>query len=71
MVVDPKALVEELKYLHDKGVDTSNLRISNRAHIILPYHIRIDEADEERKGANKIGTTKKVLAQLTWIKQRV
>ncbi|ECN7117503.1 adenylosuccinate synthase, partial [Salmonella enterica subsp. enterica serovar Typhimurium] len=59
MVVDPKALVEELKYLHDKGVDTSNLRISNRAHIILPYHIRIDEADEERKGANKIGTTKK------------
>ncbi|WP_199484308.1 adenylosuccinate synthetase, partial [Listeria innocua] len=38
---------------------TSNLRISNRAHIILPYHIRIDEADEERKGANKIGTTKK------------
>ncbi|MBC1284119.1 adenylosuccinate synthase, partial [Listeria welshimeri] len=59
MVIDPKALVTELKYLHDRDVDTSNLRISNRAHVILPYHIRIDEADEERKGANKIGTTKK------------
>lgn len=59
MVVDPKALVTELNYLHEKGVSTENLRISNRAHVILPYHIRIDEADEVRKGANKIGTTKK------------
>ncbi|MBS4175213.1 adenylosuccinate synthase [Bacillus sp. FJAT-49736] len=59
MVVDPKALVEELKYLHDKGVKTDNLRISNRAHVILPYHLKIDEVEEERKGANKIGTTKK------------
>lgn len=59
MVVDPKALVEELTYLHDKGVKTNNLRISNRAHVILPYHIKLDEVEEERKGANKIGTTKK------------
>lgn len=59
MVVDPKALVEELAYLHDKGVKTNNLRISNRAHVILPYHIKLDEVEEERKGANKIGTTKK------------
>ncbi|MFX3623276.1 MAG: adenylosuccinate synthase [Ectobacillus sp.] len=59
MVVDPKALVEELKYLHDHGVSTDNLRISNRAHIILPYHLKQDELEEESKGANKIGTTKK------------
>ncbi|MDE5414139.1 adenylosuccinate synthase [Alkalihalobacterium chitinilyticum] len=59
MVIDPKALVEELKYLHDRNVDTSNLRISNRAHVILPYHLKLDIVEEERKGANKIGTTKK------------
>lgn len=59
MVVDPKALVQELKYLHDRGVSTENLRISNRAHVILPYHVKLDEVEEERKGANKIGTTKK------------
>ncbi|WP_456277212.1 adenylosuccinate synthase [Bacillus sp. AK128] len=59
MVIDPKALVEELKYLHDLGVSTKNLKISNRAHVILPYHLKLDEVEEERKGANKIGTTKK------------
>ncbi len=59
MVVDPKALVEELAYVHAKGITTDNLRISNRAHVILPYHIRQDEVEEERKGANKIGTTRK------------
>ncbi|WP_138419129.1 adenylosuccinate synthase [Aquibacillus sediminis] len=59
MVIDPKALVEELEYLHNKGVGTDNLRISNRAHVILPYHIKLDMLQEEAKGANKIGTTKK------------
>lgn len=59
MVVDPKALVEELNGLHKRGIQTNNLRISNRAHVILPYHLKLDEVEEERKGANKIGTTKK------------
>lgn len=59
MVIDPKALVTELQYLHEQGINTDNLRISNRAHVILPYHLKLDELDEERKGANKIGTTKK------------
>ncbi|WP_043930279.1 adenylosuccinate synthase [Bacillus sp. EB01] len=59
MVVDPKALVKELAYLHGEGVSTDNLRISNRAHVILPYHLKLDEVEEESKGANKIGTTKK------------
>ncbi len=59
MVVDPKALVTELAYLHERNVSTDNLRISNRAHVILPYHLKLDAVEEERKGANKIGTTKK------------
>ncbi|THE13145.1 adenylosuccinate synthase [Bacillus timonensis] len=59
MVVDPKALVTEMNYLHDKGVTLDNLRISNRAHVILPYHLKLDELEEARKGVNKIGTTKK------------
>ncbi len=71
MVVDPKALVQELAYLHERGVSTENLRISNRAHVILPYHLKLDEVEEERKGANKIGTTKKELALLIWIKRHV
>ncbi len=59
MVIDPKALVEELKYLHSHGINTDNLRISNRAHVILPYHIKLDLAEEKSKGSNKIGTTGK------------
>ncbi len=59
MVIDPKAIVEELAYLHERNVSTANLRISNRAHVILPYHLRLDAVEEESKGANKIGTTKK------------
>ena|SRR5690554_5083256 len=39
MVIDPKALVKEMKQLHEKGIRTDNLKISNRAHVILPYHI--------------------------------
>lgn len=57
VVVNPKSIVKELKYLADEGVDTSNLRISNRAHVILPYHILLDQLQEDSKGDNKIGTT--------------
>lgn len=59
VVINPKALIEELEYLHENGVNTDNLRISDRAHVILPYHIKIDIAEEELKGDEKIGTTKK------------
>ena len=57
MVVNPKSLIEELVYLHNAGVVTDNLRISDRAHIILPYHIELDRLQEKAKGENKIGTT--------------
>ncbi|TCT24600.1 adenylosuccinate synthetase [Melghiribacillus thermohalophilus] len=59
MVIHPKALLEELQYLHERNISTDHLRISNRAHVILPYHIKLDELQEEKKGDNKIGTTKK------------
>ena len=58
VVIDPHVLLNEIKYLEKKGVNTQNLRISERAHVIMPYHIAIDTYDEEAKGENKIGTTK-------------
>src|SRR6478672_59593 len=57
LVVNPKSLVTELRGLQERGIDTDNLRISNRAHVILPYHIKQDIADEESRGDKKIGTT--------------
>lgn len=59
VVVDPKVLVKELEYLQARNINTDNLRISDRAHLIMPYHVRLDELEEERKGVNKIGTTRK------------
>lgn len=57
MVIDPEALVSELSELEGRGVSTANLRISDRAHLILPYHKRLDELEERGRGAGKIGTT--------------
>lgn len=57
VVVNPKSLVKELAYLHDASITTDNLRISDRAHVILPYHIKLDQLQEDAKGDNKIGTT--------------
>lgn len=59
MVIDPKALVTELDYIHGFGFSTKNLKISDRAHVILPYHIKLDSVEEESRGQNKIGTTRK------------
>ena len=59
MVVNPKAFLEEVKYLNEAGIDTSKIKVSDRCHVILPYHLEIDEIQEKRKGANSIGTTKK------------
>lgn len=58
VVINPEVLLGELTYLQEHGVDTSNLKISNRAHIIMPYDILQDVYQEEAKGANKVGTTK-------------
>ncbi|PKM88066.1 MAG: adenylosuccinate synthase [Firmicutes bacterium HGW-Firmicutes-12] len=59
VVIDPQVLVEELEYLEKRGICTDSLKLSLRAHLIMPYHIRLDELEEERKGVNKIGTTRR------------
>lgn len=59
VVVNPKALLDEIHYLNENGIKTDNLRISNRAHITMPYHIVFDECEEAAKGKNKVGTTKR------------
>jgi len=59
VVVDPEVLLEEIHALGDRGiaVHPKRLGISDRAHLIMPYHKEIDIAREESKGASKIGTT--------------
>ena len=57
VVVDPKVLIEEMENLKEYGYSADNLRISDKAHIILPYHIEMDKLLEENRGNNKIGTT--------------
>ena len=59
MVINPKALLEEIQYLNDANVDTSKILISDRAHVILPYHLEIDALQEKLRGDKSIGTTKK------------
>jgi len=57
VVVDPKVLIEEMEALKENGISVDNLRISEKAHIILPYHIEMDKMLEENRGNDKIGTT--------------
>ena len=58
VVVDPAALIEEMDHLQSQGVRFGkNFAISERAHLILPYHKAIDKASEQSKGARRIGTT--------------
>lgn len=58
VVVNPEVLLEEIDGMVKKGVTISKLEVSTRAHVIMPYHIRIDEEDEKLRGNDKIGTTK-------------
>ncbi len=59
VVVDPLVLLKEIDYLDSKGIDVSSdmLKVSDRAHMIMPYHKSIDKAREIKKGDAKIGTT--------------
>ncbi|MEM3485143.1 MAG: adenylosuccinate synthase, partial [Candidatus Methanomethyliaceae archaeon] len=59
VVIDPAVLVRELDMLAEQGISTGNLRISPRAHLIMPYHRRLDEAEEDRRGDSRIGTTRR------------
>ena len=57
VVVDPKLLLDEMHELEENGVSTENLYISEKAHIVLPYHMEMDRLLEECRGSGKIGTT--------------
>lgn len=57
VVIDPDGLLTEISMLSERGVDTARLLISNRAHVIMPWHRVIDAADEELRGGKAIGTT--------------
>ena len=61
VVVDPKVLLEEIKQLVDRGI-TPNLKISQRAHVIMPYHIAMDEGLSKMQGELGAGSTKRGIA---------
>lgn len=57
VVVDPKVLIEEIKNIEANGYSVENLRISDKAHVIFPYHVQMDKLQEELRREDKIGTT--------------
>ena len=59
VVVDPVTLLDEVGRLSARGVDTSRLKVSSQAHLILPWHFEHDRLAEAKRGDNKIGTTLK------------
>ncbi len=59
MVIDPKVLLEEIETLAESGHSVDNLRISNAAHLVMPYHRLLDGLEEDRRGDQKIGTTRR------------
>jgi adenylosuccinate synthase len=59
VVINPDVLLSEISELNKNGVNTSNLFISDRAHLIMPYHIILDGLEETRRGKEALGTTGK------------
>ena len=59
VVIDPGVLLEEIDGLRRAGISTSNLKISANAHLIMPYHVLLDTADELKLGKLSIGTTRR------------
>ena len=57
VVLDPASFVGELTMLKARGVSCENLKISGNVHIVLPYHVLLDELEEKRKGKRALGTT--------------
>ena len=57
VVVDPDVLAAEMDMLRRRGIDTSKMHVSERAHIIMPYHIMLDALEEQARGSGAIGTT--------------
>ncbi|MBP2640467.1 MAG: purA [Firmicutes bacterium] len=59
VVIDPAVMIKEMNGMEEKGIDTAGLRVSNRAHVIMPYHRLLDEVEEISRADQKIGTTKR------------
>lgn len=57
VVIDLETLSTELRDLNARGIDTSRLQISDRAHLVLPYHAKLDQLEEQRRQSDEIGTT--------------
>ncbi|MCL6479902.1 MAG: adenylosuccinate synthase [Peptococcaceae bacterium] len=57
VVLDPEVFLGEVDSLTAKGISVDNLKISPRTHVIMPYHRKLDLCDEDRRGADRIGTT--------------
>ena len=57
VVIEPNTLFQEISMLQERGVDTSRLLISDRAHMVMPWHKEIDRLEEELRGEHAIGTT--------------
>ena len=65
VIFDPEVALEEMNAMQKRGIDTSGIRISNRAHVVLPYHRIMDGLAEEARGEGKIGTTKRGIGPCT------
>jgi adenylosuccinate synthase len=59
VVVDPRVLLEEMERLQATGIDTSKLKVSGNAHLIMPYHLELEKVTERYLGRNALGTTKR------------
>ena len=57
VVVDPDVLMGEMEMLRGRGIDTGKLHVSERAHVIMPYHVMLDALEEKARGSGAIGTT--------------
>jgi len=57
VVVNPATLIAELDMLTGRGIDVSRVRVSRSAHVLMPYHVALDRANEARLGGDKVGTT--------------
>ena len=57
VVVDPNVLIEEIEDLNSRGLDVGKLQVSDRAHVIMPYHVALDQLEEAGRGTGALGTT--------------
>ena len=64
VVINPAVVLQEIAGMKAQGIDCSNLLISDRAHVVMPYHAKLDELQEAALGEHKIGTTKGGIGQI-------